>query len=153
MWFKAYVSILIFFVDDLSICVSGVLKSPSIIFLLLISRFMVVCIFLMYVGAPVLDACVLLLQYLLAGLISLSLRTLIICQNVYNYFKWEKKFKLYIWYEHNIKISIGKKTGKYTKWLLLKNKTILSTFLHFLIFKITNHTLLLWRKNKLYYIF
>ena len=52
---------LIFFVDDLSLCISGVLKSPSIIFLLSISRFMVVCICLMYLGAPVLDACVLLL--------------------------------------------------------------------------------------------
>ena len=65
--------------DDLSIGISGVLKSPSIVFLLSVSRFMVVCICLMYSGAPVLGACVLLLQYLLPGLISLSLCSVLPC--------------------------------------------------------------------------
>ena len=71
--------IFIFFVDDLSLGISGMLKSPSIIFLLSLSRFMVVCICLTYSGAPVLDACVLLLQYLLPGLISLSLCSVLPC--------------------------------------------------------------------------
>ena len=65
--------------DDLSIGISGVLKSPSIIFLLSISRFMVVCICLTYLGVPVLDACALLLQYLFLGLISLSLCSVLPC--------------------------------------------------------------------------
>ena len=38
--FKAYISLLIFCFDDLSIGVSGVLKSPTIIVLLSISPFM-----------------------------------------------------------------------------------------------------------------
>ena len=45
--FKTYVSLLIFCLDDLSIGVSGVLKSPTIIVLLSISPFMsvfVLCI-------------------------------------------------------------------------------------------------------------
>ena len=47
-WFnvslKAYVSLLLFSFDDLSICVSGALKSPTIIVLLSISPFMSVSI-------------------------------------------------------------------------------------------------------------
>ena len=46
--FKAYVSLLIFCFDDLSIGVSGVLKSPTIIVLLSISPFMSVSVCLMY---------------------------------------------------------------------------------------------------------
>ena len=46
--FKACVSLFIFFLGDLSIGVSGVLKSPTIIVLLSISPFMAVCICLMY---------------------------------------------------------------------------------------------------------
>ena len=53
--FKVCVSLLIFCLDDLSICVSGVLKSPTIIVLLSISPFMAVSICLRYCGAPMLD--------------------------------------------------------------------------------------------------
>ena len=53
---KACVSLLIFCFDDLSIGVSGVLKSPAIIVLLPISPFMNVSVWLMYWDAPVLSA-------------------------------------------------------------------------------------------------
>ena len=56
--FKICVSILIFCFDDLSIGVSGVLKSPTIIVLLSISPFMSVSVCLMYWGAPMLGASV-----------------------------------------------------------------------------------------------
>ena len=46
--FKACVSLLISCFDDLSIGVSGVLKSPTIIVLLSISPFMSVSVYLMY---------------------------------------------------------------------------------------------------------
>ena len=46
--FKTCVSLLIFSFDDLSIGVSGVLKSPIFIVLLSISPFMSVCVCLMY---------------------------------------------------------------------------------------------------------
>ena len=46
--FKAFVSVFIFCLDDLSVGVSGVLKSPTIIVLLSISLFMAVNICLMY---------------------------------------------------------------------------------------------------------
>ena len=46
--FKTCVSLLIFCFDDLSIGVSGVLKSPTIIVLLSISHFMSVSVCLMY---------------------------------------------------------------------------------------------------------
>ena len=46
--FKTRVSLLIFCFDDLSIGVSGVLKSPTIIVLLSISPFMSVSVCLMY---------------------------------------------------------------------------------------------------------
>ena len=46
--FKTYVSLLIFCFDDLSIGVSGVLKSPTIIVLLSISPFMSVSVYLMF---------------------------------------------------------------------------------------------------------
>ena len=45
---KTSVSLLIFCFDDLSIGVSGVLKSPTIIVLLSISPFMIVSVCLMY---------------------------------------------------------------------------------------------------------
>ena len=44
------------FLVDLSIVVSGVLKSPTIIVLLLISSFILVSICLTYCGAPMLGA-------------------------------------------------------------------------------------------------
>ena len=47
---------LIFYLVDLSIGVSGVLKSPTIIVLLLISPFILVNIYLTYCGAPMLGA-------------------------------------------------------------------------------------------------
>ena len=46
--FKPYVSLLIFCFDDLSISVSGVLKSPTIIVLLSISPFVSVSVCLVY---------------------------------------------------------------------------------------------------------
>ena len=46
--FETCVSLLIFCFDDLSTCVSGVLKSPTIIVLLSISPFMSVSVCLMY---------------------------------------------------------------------------------------------------------
>ena len=46
--FKTCVSLLIFCIDDLSIGVSGMLKSPTIIVLLSISPFMSVSVCLMY---------------------------------------------------------------------------------------------------------
>ena len=52
--FKTCVSLLIFYFDDLSMGVNGVLKSPTIIVLLSISPFMSVSVCLMYLGAPVL---------------------------------------------------------------------------------------------------
>ena len=54
--FKVYVSLLIFCLLDLSIGVSGVLKSPIIIMLLLISPFILVSICLTYHSAPMLGA-------------------------------------------------------------------------------------------------
>ena len=56
--FKACVSLLIFCFDDLSIGVSGVLKSPTIIVLLSNSPLMSVRVCLMYSGAPILGASV-----------------------------------------------------------------------------------------------
>ena len=56
--FKACVSLLIFWFDDLSIGVSEVLKSPTIIVLLSISSFIAVSSCLMYQGAPLLGACI-----------------------------------------------------------------------------------------------
>ena len=53
--FKAYVYLLIFCFDDLSIGVSGVLKSPTII-VLLSSPFISICVCLIYRGAPMLGA-------------------------------------------------------------------------------------------------
>ena len=53
---KVCVSLLIFCLVDLSIGVSGVLKSPTIIVLLLISSFILVSICLTYCGAPMLGA-------------------------------------------------------------------------------------------------
>ena len=54
--FKVCVSLLIFCLVDLSIVVSGVLKSPTIIVLPLISPLILVSICLTYRGAPMLGA-------------------------------------------------------------------------------------------------
>ena len=56
MSFKVCASLLIFCLVDLSVGVSGVLKSPTIIVLLLISPFILVSICLTYCGAAVLGA-------------------------------------------------------------------------------------------------
>ena len=56
--FKTCVSLLIFFFDDLSIGVSGMLKSPTIIVLLSISPFITVSVCLICCGAPMLGASV-----------------------------------------------------------------------------------------------
>ena len=56
--FKTYVSLLIFCFDDLSIGVSGVLKSPTVIALPSVSPFMSLSVCLMYWGAPMLGASV-----------------------------------------------------------------------------------------------
>ena len=57
---------MIFGLDDLSIAVSGMLKSPTIIVLLSTSRFMFVNICFIYHGAPILGA------YIFAIVISFS---------------------------------------------------------------------------------
>ena len=49
-------SLFIFILDDLSIGESGVLKSPTMIVLLLISPFMTASICFMYWGAPMVGA-------------------------------------------------------------------------------------------------
>jgi len=54
--FKGIVSLLIFFLDDLSTDVNGVLKSRTIIVFSSISLFMSVNTGFMYLGAPVLGA-------------------------------------------------------------------------------------------------
>ena len=54
--FKTSLSLLIFCFEDLSIGVTGVLKSPTIIVLLLISPFLSVSVYLMCWGAPMLCA-------------------------------------------------------------------------------------------------
>ena len=54
--FKVCVSLLIFYLLDLFIGVSGVLKSPFVIVLLLISPFILVSICLKYCGVPMLGA-------------------------------------------------------------------------------------------------
>ena len=56
--FKTCVSLLIFCFDDLSIGLSGIVKSPTIILLLSISPFMSVSVYLMYWDIPMLDALV-----------------------------------------------------------------------------------------------
>ena len=53
---KTCVSLLIFCFYDLSIGMSGVLKSPTIIVLLSMSPFISVSIYLMYQDAPILGA-------------------------------------------------------------------------------------------------
>ena len=54
--FRARVCLLIFCLDDLSIAVSGVLKSPTMIVLLSVSPFKVVSSCLTYCGDPMLGA-------------------------------------------------------------------------------------------------
>ena len=93
--FKACVFLLIFCLDDLSIGVSGVLKSPTIIVLLPISLFMVVRTCVMYWGAPMFWCIIIYNCYIFLDwsfdhyVVSL----LISCNSLY--------FKVYfIWYEY-----------------------------------------------------
>ena len=66
MSFKTTIALLIFCLEDLSIVVSGVLKSPTIIVLLSVSPFVSVSICFTYLGTPVLGA------YMLTSVISFS---------------------------------------------------------------------------------
>ena len=79
--FKVCVSLLIFCLVDLSIVVSGVLKSPTIIVLLLIYSFILVSVCRTYCGAPMLGAYIfiIVLLYLLLGLILWSLCSVLLC--------------------------------------------------------------------------
>ena len=54
--FKTCISLLIFYFDDLSIGMSGVLKYPTFIMLLTTPPFLSVSVYLMYCGAPMLGA-------------------------------------------------------------------------------------------------
>ena len=92
--FKSCISLRIFYLVDLSIGVSGVLKAPTTIVLLLISPFILVSICLTYCGAPMLEHLYLQLLYLL-GLIVWSLFSVLLCL-FSRYF-----FKVYfIWNEY-----------------------------------------------------
>ena len=62
--FQVCVSLLLFGLVDLSIGVSGVLKSPTIIVLLLISPYILVSICLTYCGSPMLGAFIFIIVYL-----------------------------------------------------------------------------------------
>ena len=64
MSFRTYVALSIFCLDDRSIDVSGVLKSPTTIVLLSVSPFMSVSICFIYFGALILGA------YMLMSVIS-----------------------------------------------------------------------------------
>ena len=70
---------LVFCLVGLSIGVSEVLKSPTIIVLLLISPFILVSICLTYCGAPMLGAYIFIILYLLLGLILWSLCSVLLC--------------------------------------------------------------------------
>ena len=67
---------LIFCLDDQSIDVTVVVKTPTIILLLLVFFFMFVNMSFMYLGAPLLCACILQLSYLLVGRLSLPIALL-----------------------------------------------------------------------------
>ena len=67
--FKVCVSLLILCLVDLSIGVSGVLKSPTIIVLLLISSFILVSSCLTCCSAPMLGAYIFIIVISLLGLI------------------------------------------------------------------------------------
>ena len=59
--FRISVALLIFYLEDLSIVVSGVLKSPTLIVFPSISSFMSVSICCRYLGAPILGAYILMI--------------------------------------------------------------------------------------------
>ena len=65
---KVCVSLLVFCLVDLSISVSGVLKLPTLIVLLLISPFTLASICLTYCGAPMLGAYILIIVISSSGI-------------------------------------------------------------------------------------
>ena len=71
--------LLIFCLVDLSIVVSGVLKSPNTIVLLLISSFILVSVRRTHCGAPILGAYIFIIVILLLGLILWSLCSVLLC--------------------------------------------------------------------------
>ena len=77
--FNVCVSLLIFCLVDLSIGVSGVLKSPTIIVLLLISPFILVNICLTYCGAPMLGAYIFIMVISSFGLILWTFCSILLC--------------------------------------------------------------------------
>ena len=93
--FKICVSLLMFCLVDLSIVVSGVLKSPTIIVLLLICPFMLVNICLSYCGAPMLGAYIFIIVISSSWINHLPLCSVLLClfHGLY--------FKVYlIWFEY-----------------------------------------------------
>ena len=79
MSFRASVAVLIFCLEDVSIDVSEVLKSPSIIVFLFISPFMSVTICFIYLGAPILGVYMLTSVISSSLLIPLSLYNVLVC--------------------------------------------------------------------------
>ena len=77
--FKTYVSLLILYLDNLSIGVSGILKSPTITVLLLLLITPLIRICLMYYGAPILGAYVFIIAISFFGFIFLSLCSILLC--------------------------------------------------------------------------
>ena len=89
------VALLILCLEDLSIDVSGVLKSPTIIVFLSISPFMSVSICFMYLGAPILGA------YMLTSVKSSSCIDLLSLYSVLLYLSLWLCFKVYfVWYKY-----------------------------------------------------
>ena len=76
---KVCVSLLIFCLLDLSIGVSGVLKSPTIIVLLLISPFILVSICLTYCSAPMLGAYIFIIVICSSWIVFWSLCSVLLC--------------------------------------------------------------------------
>ena len=76
---KVCVSLLFFSLVDLSIGVSGVLKSPTIIVLLLISPFILVSICLTYCSAPILGAYIFIIVISSSWIAFWSLCSVLLC--------------------------------------------------------------------------
>ena len=86
--FKVCVSLLIFCLVDLSIVVSGILKPPTIIVLLLISSFIFISICVTYCGAPMLGAYIFIIVISSSWIVPWSLCSVLLCLLVY--FIWYK---------------------------------------------------------------
>ena len=85
---RAHVSYRFFCLDDLSIAVSGVLKSPTITVLLSVSPFKVVSSCLTYCSEPMFVGRYLKLLYLLLDLILWSLSLKNLCSILKSFFVW-----------------------------------------------------------------